>query len=99
MLQEFSCDLGSGRSGLCCPEVAASEARHLLTARRSEPAQPGLQLPAGLTDQDIKQRLDSRQTCGRGVTRQIICRHGSSNFVNNRIFREALLSIVSFNVL
>ena len=69
LLQEFSCDLGSGRSGLCCPEVAASEARHLLTARRSEPAQAGLQLPAGLTDQDIKQRLDSRQTCGRCVTR------------------------------
>ena len=68
LLQEFSCDLGSGRSGLCCPEVAASEARHLLTARRGEAASP-LQLPAGVTDQDIKQRLDSRQTCGRCVTR------------------------------
>ena len=70
LLQEFSCDLGSGRSGLCCPEVAASEARHLLTARRGEAAQAGLQLPAGVTDQDIKQRLDSRQTCGRCVTRR-----------------------------
>ena len=69
LLQEFSCDLGSGRSGLCCPEVAASEARHLLTARRGEAAQAGLQLPEGVTDQDIKQRLDSRQTCGRCVTR------------------------------
>ena len=69
MLKEFSCDLGSGRSGLCCPEVAASEARHLLTARRGEAAQAGLQLPAGVTDQDIKQRLDSRQTCGRCATR------------------------------
>ena len=68
LLQEFSCDLGSGRSGLCCPEVAASEARHLLTARRGEAAQAGLQLPAGVTDQDIKQRLDSRQTCA-GVSR------------------------------
>ena len=68
LLQEFSCDLGSGRSGLCCPEVAASEARHLLTARRGEAAQAGLQLPAGVTDQDIKLRLDSRQTCA-GVSR------------------------------
>ena len=36
----------------------------------TEAAQAGLQLPAGVTDQDVKQRLDSRQTCGRCVTRR-----------------------------